>query len=96
MAFVGFGGDGLSACSSPGWFIRRRLVGLKGVFAAVLIGVPLPLCSCGVIPTGLGMKRDGASDGSMWASWSARRRRGRFDFGQWRFLGAAATPSFRY
>lgn len=31
---------------------------------AVGIGVPLPLCSCGVIPAGLGLKKDGASDGA--------------------------------
>jgi hypothetical protein len=28
------------------------------------LGVPLPLCSCGVIPAGLGLKKDGASDGA--------------------------------
>ncbi len=31
---------------------------------AALIGVPLPLCSCGVIPTGLSLYRNGASKGS--------------------------------
>lgn len=31
---------------------------------AVLLGVPLPLCSCGVIPAGLGLRKDGASDGA--------------------------------
>jgi uncharacterized membrane protein YraQ (UPF0718 family)/copper chaperone CopZ len=31
---------------------------------AVALGVPLPLCSCGVIPAGLGLKKDGASDGA--------------------------------
>ena len=31
---------------------------------AVILGVPLPLCSCGVIPAGLGLKEDGASNGS--------------------------------
>jgi uncharacterized membrane protein YraQ (UPF0718 family)/copper chaperone CopZ len=34
------------------------------VAKAVALGVPLPLCSCGVIPTGLGLKKDGASDGA--------------------------------
>ena len=31
---------------------------------SVLLGVPLPLCSCGVIPAGIGLKNDGASDGA--------------------------------
>ncbi|MCU0872034.1 MAG: permease [Pirellulaceae bacterium] len=48
----------------PSGFIRRRLQGPGGVLKAVAIGVPLPLCSCGVIPAGLGLKKDGASDGA--------------------------------
>jgi uncharacterized membrane protein YraQ (UPF0718 family)/copper chaperone CopZ len=48
----------------PSGFIRRRLQGPSGVLKAVAIGVPLPLCSCGVIPAGLGLKKDGASDGA--------------------------------
>ena len=44
-----------------------RLLGSKKVkssFYASLIGVPLPLCSCGVIPTGISIYRSGASKGS--------------------------------
>ena len=48
----------------PKGFIRRALTGRRGVVAAVAMGVPLPLCSCGVIPAGLGLKEDGASDGA--------------------------------
>lgn len=48
----------------PSNFVRSALSGKGGVLRAVLVGVPLPLCSCGVIPTGLGLKRDGASDGA--------------------------------
>jgi uncharacterized membrane protein YraQ (UPF0718 family)/copper chaperone CopZ len=48
----------------PTGFVRRRLQGYGGVMTAVIFGVPLPLCSCGVIPTGLGLKEDGASDGA--------------------------------
>jgi uncharacterized membrane protein YraQ (UPF0718 family)/copper chaperone CopZ len=29
-----------------------------------MIGVPMPLCSCGVIPAGIGLREDGASRGS--------------------------------
>ncbi len=38
--------------------------GAKSVFLATLFGVPLPLCSCGVIPTAMSIKREGASDGA--------------------------------
>jgi uncharacterized membrane protein YraQ (UPF0718 family)/copper chaperone CopZ len=48
----------------PTHFIRTQLSGYSGIVKAVLLGVPLPLCSCGVIPAGIGLKKDGASDGS--------------------------------
>lgn len=48
----------------PRDFIQRQLRGRFGVAKAVALGVPLPLCSCGVIPAGIGLKRDGASNGS--------------------------------
>jgi uncharacterized membrane protein YraQ (UPF0718 family)/copper chaperone CopZ len=48
----------------PPNFVRRHLEGRGGVLKSVALGVPLPLCSCGVIPTGLGLKKDGASDGA--------------------------------
>ena len=48
----------------PRNFVRRQLRGSGGVFKAVALGVPLPLCSCGVIPAGIGLRRDGASRGA--------------------------------
>ena len=48
----------------PTGIIERQLRGRLGVLKAALVGVPLPLCSCGVIPAGLGLKKDGASDGA--------------------------------
>ena len=36
----------------------------KAVVNASILGIPLPLCSCGVIPTGLSFYRNGASKGS--------------------------------
>ncbi len=48
----------------PPGFVKRAFVGRRGVLTAVALGVPLPLCSCGVIPAGLGLKKDGASDGA--------------------------------
>lgn len=35
--------------------------GWKPVIKSALIGIPLPLCSCGVLPTAVAMKRNGAS-----------------------------------
>ena len=48
----------------PRNFVKRQLRGRFAVLKAVALGVPLPLCSCGVIPAGLGLKRDGASNGA--------------------------------
>jgi uncharacterized membrane protein YraQ (UPF0718 family)/copper chaperone CopZ len=36
----------------------------KSIFNAALFGVPLPLCSCGVIPTGISFYKHGASKAS--------------------------------
>ena len=36
----------------------------RSVFLAALFGVPLPLCSCGVIPTAMGLRREGTSKGA--------------------------------
>lgn len=35
--------------------------GWKSVIKAAAIGVPLPLCSCGVLPTAIAMRRNGTS-----------------------------------
>ena len=48
----------------PADFLKRQLSGSLGVFKAVTLGVPLPLCSCSVIPVGLSIKQVGASDGA--------------------------------
>jgi hypothetical protein len=52
----------LSVCVSPAW-VERHLGGrgLRPVFTASLLGVPLPLCSCGVIPVAASIRRHGAS-----------------------------------
>lgn len=48
----------------PDKVLANSLAGRAGVFKAVAFGVPLPLCSCGVIPAGVSLKKRGASDGS--------------------------------
>ena len=47
-------------------FIKRNLGknSLLDVFKATLIGIPLPLCSCSVIPTSITLKKSGASNGA--------------------------------
>lgn len=37
---------------------------LSSVFKAALIGIPLPLCSCGVLPAAVALKKQGANNGA--------------------------------
>ncbi len=64
--FLGLGIAGLLHVLLPADFIRRHLgrPGWAAVVKAAAFGVPLPLCSCGVIPAAVGLKKDGASDGA--------------------------------
>jgi uncharacterized membrane protein YraQ (UPF0718 family)/copper chaperone CopZ len=48
----------------PPDLVQRALRGPGGVVRAVLLGIPLPLCSCGVIPAGIGLQKSGASRGA--------------------------------
>ncbi len=50
----------------PPGLIHRGLnqPSMASVTRASLLGVPLPLCSCGVIPTALGLRKEGASPGA--------------------------------
>jgi len=55
----------LSILISAEW-VERHLGGrgLGQIFKASLFGVPLPLCSCGVLPVGASLRRQGASRGA--------------------------------
>jgi uncharacterized membrane protein YraQ (UPF0718 family)/copper chaperone CopZ len=50
----------------PPGFIHRTLSrrGIGSVFKSVMVGVPMPLCSCGVVPTALALRKEGASNGA--------------------------------
>jgi len=50
----------------PDNFITRHLGkgNWKSVFKSSLFGIPLPLCSCGVIPVAASLKKKGASNGA--------------------------------
>lgn len=52
-------------------FVNQRLMarhlsgsGWKPVIKAAMLGIPLPLCSCGVLPTAVSLRRQGASHGA--------------------------------
>ncbi len=45
-------------------WIEKQLTGRAGVWKASLLGAPIPLCSCSVIPFAAGVRRQGASKGS--------------------------------
>lgn len=63
----GFLFGGIIAVLVPESFIKKHLGG-RGIIAilkAALIGVPLPLCSCGVIPTAATLKRQGVGNGAV-------------------------------
>lgn len=57
--------SGLLYVYLPTNFVRRAMGGTSfgAVFRAALVGAPLPLCSCGVIPTALYLRKEGAGRG---------------------------------
>lgn len=63
---VGFFLAGVLKVLIPEKLIYRHLGqdNLKSVFLASAFGVPIPLCSCSVIPTAISLKRSGASKGA--------------------------------
>ncbi|MDJ0880958.1 MAG: permease [Gammaproteobacteria bacterium] len=50
----------------PAGFIHKTLSrrSLSSVLKSVMVGVPMPLCSCGVVPTALTIRKEGASNGA--------------------------------
>jgi len=48
----------------PQNWVEKTLGGKSSVLNAALIGAPLPLCSCSVIPVAMGIRRSGASKAS--------------------------------
>lgn len=60
---LGFLIAGLLHAFVPTRSLTRHLsgTGLNSVVKAALFGIPLPLCSCGVLPTAIGLRRSGAS-----------------------------------
>ena len=64
---IGFFIAGIIAVCLPRDFVMRFLGtsgGIKSIIRAVMIGVPLPICSCGVIPISTALRKNGASKGA--------------------------------
>jgi len=63
---LGFGMAGLLYIFLSPTIVRRYLgTGkVKSVVMAALLGAPIPLCSCGVLPAAVSLKRQGANDGA--------------------------------
>lgn len=59
-------------------WVQRHLgqAGLYQIAKAVVIGIPLPLCSCGVIPVAAGIRRQGGSRGAVAAFTAATPQTG--------------------
>ena len=64
---LGFFLAGLMHVFVPAKAYRKYLSAhsFKSVVHAALLGIPLPLCSCGVIPTAMSLRKEGASKGAV-------------------------------
>ena len=63
---LGFTLAGVMHAFVPRAMYSRYLSGndFRSVLGAAILGIPLPLCSCGVIPTAMSLRKDGASKGA--------------------------------
>ncbi len=65
LLFGFFAAGLLSVFFSPDYIYKHMgKPGLKSIFKAALFGVPLPICSCGVIPITVSLKEQGAGRGA--------------------------------
>ena len=65
LLFGFFAAGILSVFFSPVYIYKHMgKPGLKSIFKAALFGVPLPVCSCGVIPITVSLKKQGAGRGA--------------------------------
>ena len=64
---LGFFVAGLFKAFLPGDLITKHLggSGLPSIVKASALGVPIPLCSCGVLPAAAGLKEQGAGKGAV-------------------------------
>jgi hypothetical protein len=65
LLFGFFAAGVLSVFFSPAYIYKHMgKPGIKSIFKAALFGVPLPICSCGVIPVTVSLKKQGAGRGA--------------------------------
>ncbi len=66
---LGFLLSGILSVVLPVRWVKRHLArpGKRSVVKAAILGVPLPLCSCGVLPVAAWMRRHGGSKGAVGA-----------------------------
>ena len=65
--FLGAFSAGLVHKVLPAGWMKRHFNGPSGVLESCNLGYPMPLCSCGVIPAGLSIKKQGGSSGASMA-----------------------------
>ncbi|NTU68978.1 MAG: SO_0444 family Cu/Zn efflux transporter [Chlorobiaceae bacterium] len=67
FVLAGFFVAGLLKAFMPDDFVARHLGGngFGSILKASAIGVPIPLCSCGVLPAAAGLKKQGAGKGAV-------------------------------
>ena len=71
----GFLMAGIIAVWIPRNWVNRMMggsSGIGGILRAVAIGVPLPICSCGVLPIATGLRKHGAGKGPTAAQTAAK------------------------
>lgn len=64
---LGFFLAGMMHAFIPAYLFHKYLSknSFQSVLNAAMLGIPLPLCSCGVIPTGMSLHKEGASNGAV-------------------------------
>ena len=67
FVLLGFFVAGLLKAFLPDDFVARHLGGgsKASIFKAAAMGIPIPLCSCGVLPAAAGLKKQGAGKGAV-------------------------------
>ncbi len=62
---LGFVVAGMFHAFMPGDVVSRHMggKGIAGIIKASILGIPVPLCSCGVLPAAAGLKKQGAGKG---------------------------------
>lgn len=75
---LGFAVAGVCGHFLPEAWVQRHLArrSFSSLIKAVIVGIPLPLCSCGVIPVAAGLRSKGASKGAVAAFTAATPQTG--------------------